>query len=701
MTRSQRAGSFTVAMAILMSGCSSLPPAAHRLRTFHDMAELETYRERVRTLAERQNVLGSRHLPKPNMRILLAQNDAAPCDPAIADCNVELEQVLLTGSRKSAPQSITNNQEVDVDEGDIVKQYGRFLIVLKDGRLFSIDTGAPGTSLRLADRIDIYSSPEDETWYDELLIHDDWLIVTGYNYGEDASEIDLIAIDAGGGLELRARYYIESNDYYSVRNYASRLAHGQFVVYTPIDLRDDEPLAIPRIRSWTPGGGLSEWRPLFDITDVYRPIQQTLTPSLHVVSVCRFDRPEKFACRSRGVVGAAYSQMYVASENIYLWLSSDLNDWIYGRDWPDECAENVDPSTLQPLTAAVFQIPIAGGGVRALHTIGVPNDQFAFDERDGRLLALLKREPVGCYLYEQQAVPLIYESIPLALFRSAPIALDSDAIVRVPALPGWGLQNRYSRDYLLYGAPQDSWWEDISTPAPRQLVVVPLANPAGYEVLAPAHTVQRIELIGDNAVAFGFAESVDDEENLGISTVELRAQPHLADTRVLPDIQESEGRSHAFNALIGDDGSGILGLPTVYASKANWYWSNPSDVQFFSTDATLTLAPLGELAGTGDTDKSYECQVSCYDWYGNARPIFIAGRVFALSGSELIEGEIRAGSIVEIGRVRMTAGQDPRPSPAHTLSSRIRIRERVEPVAPPPQPQPVSDEEIPVIWPVR
>ena len=44
--------------------------------------------------------------------------------------------------------------------------------------------------------------------------------------------------------------------------------------------------------------------------------------------------------------------------------------------------------------------------------------------------------------------------------------------------------------------------------------------------------------------------------------------------------------------------------------------------------------------------------VTVTDWYGNARPIFIGNRVFALMGYELVEGRLaRGGSIGEVGRV--------------------------------------------------
>ena len=41
------------------------------------------------------------------------------------------------------------------------------------------------------------------------------------------------------------------------------------------------------------------------------------------------------------------------------------------------------------------------------------------------------------------------------------------------------------------------------------------------------------------------------------------------------------------------------------------------------------------------------CRASCVDWYGNARPLFLRGRVFALLGYEIVEGELAGGKIRE------------------------------------------------------
>jgi hypothetical protein len=64
------------------------------------------------------------------------------------------------------------------------------------------------------------------------------------------------------------------------------------------------------------------------------------------------------------------------------------------------------------------------------------------------------------------------------------------------------------------------------------------------------------------------------------------------------------------------------------------------------------LSEAGELAAasTAGSDADDGCQASCVDWYGNARPIFIGDRVFALLGYELVEGRGQSGRIREIGR---------------------------------------------------
>jgi hypothetical protein len=97
-------------------------------------------------------------------------------------------------------------------------------------------------------------------------------------------------------------------------------------------------------------------------------------------------------------VGPAYRKVYVSSDNVLLWLTSDRDDWAYGTQGQERCPAGADLYRYPAQPSAVFQLPIESGVVRAVHTIGAPYDQFAFDERDASLLALLVRSPRDCYL---------------------------------------------------------------------------------------------------------------------------------------------------------------------------------------------------------------------------------------------------------------------------------------------------------------
>lgn len=611
--------------------------ASKALRRFRSMAEFEAYLKRVDLLAAAS---------KRESRVLLAQNGTEPCNPMVEDCGEpQLDEVVMTASkRSSAKASITNTQEADVDEGDIVKQFGRFLIVLQDGRLFSVDTGTAPGSMRLVDRIDIYTSGSDDTWYDELLIYRNKLVVTGYNYRDDASELNVFTIDERGEFSFDVRYYIESEDYYSGENYASRLVRGQFMIYTPLYLEDG--LKIPRIRSWSPTAGHSQWQPLFDITNVYRPIQETLRPVLHAISICRIESGENFGCSSRGIVGTAYREFYVSSSNVYLWLSADREEWDRAFWRSEPCPEEADLYSHTPLPAALFQLAVDSPRVRAAHTIGMPHDQFAFDERDDHLFALLRREPEECYLEEQ--LPMMLARIPFASLSAWPRHVPSDAYHRTPIAHGDDLQTRYSETHVVYGSPQ-GYWRRSSEVHSGDMSVVSLSRQHQADVLSLPHSIERIELIGGHVVAVG----LHGEADLGVSTVRLDAVPRVSDSIVLPDIRETEGRSHAFNSLVDHDGIGLWGVPTIYREH-KWWRNIPSDIQFFSTDRDLRITRLGELAGQSNDTDDYTCETSCEDWYGNARPIFIDQRVFALTGSELIEGQPESSHMVEVGRLRLT-----------------------------------------------
>ena len=175
------------------------------------------------------------------------------------------------------------------------------------------------------------------------------------------------------------------------------------------------------------------------------------------------------------------------------------------------------------------------------------------------------------------------------------------------------------------------------------------ADPAGLP-----HNALRIERAGGDAVVTGYR----DMAGLSISYVSLGARPRIASTALLPGRFESEGRSHAFNAWVRSDGSGLIGLPTTlreYRAGRGWSDSESSDLSFIAIGPGKALTGAGELGlGPREANPSYHCAVSCVDWYGNSRPIFTGGRIFALMGTDLVEGGFRNGRIGELGRLDLT-----------------------------------------------
>lgn len=199
-----------------------------------------------------------------------------------------------------------------------------------------------------------------------------------------------------------------------------------------------------------------------------------------------------------------------------------------------------------------------------------------------------------------------------------------------------------------------AYWDDENEYTSTELIIVPIHNPNELRTIPLAHSAERVELFGENIVVDGYQFNT----GLSITTLDLRDdEPHLADQTYLDRVLESEGRSHAFNYLVETDGSGVMGFPTLFKEPGNRrFWDRPSNVHFLQVDSDLRIRPSGYLeAYENAEDPNYSCDVSCYDWYGNARPIFFRDRIFALSGTELIEGRFVGGQMTEIGRVNMTA----------------------------------------------
>lgn len=649
---------------------SAEAPVWRTLERFRTEAEFHQYLRDVRT-AER----------RARGRRLAKQNDA--CPPELYPCESEPEgqlgeSIVVTGSRIaaqpsaarqlssdsiSAGTSITNVQNAGVDEGDIVKFWDRFLIVLQDGRLFSVDIG--GETLRLVDRANIYRSRNAGTWFDEILVQGNRVVATGYNYRESATEFSVFLIGRDGRFTREAVYFLSSDDYYDVENYATRLVNGNLVIYTPLavgEIATGERARWPLLRRWLREGErsavTSAGRTLYGARDIYRPVQATFEPVVHTISVCPLGvarAGDELDCRSTAVVAPPGREFYVSTSHIYLWTWPEYN---YDVGHVQDC--NIGPVDAfdAAAPAALFQIPLGGGRLRAQFVRGAPYDQLSMDATATEFRALAVWMDLRCPdRYEsEESTPLRYVSTPVSAFSSAPRPVAERRYTILPSV-GSAIENRFTDNYLVY-AGRTEWGSYAPEPDSEailssRVVAMPTARPRAYTQFEAPHNALRVERVGDNAVISGYR----DWRGLSISFIDLRRAPHIASTLVLPERYESEGRSHAFNAVVNEHGAGLLGLPTVMrrAQSDRWWWrSASSDVSYVSFDGAGQLSDSGAMRGTSPRHPDYICEVSCIDWYGNTRALFIRGRVFALSGTELIEGALEGGEVRERVRVNLT-----------------------------------------------
>ncbi len=610
---------------------------------------------RFASAAEFERYLRSR--PRPDLPTF----DVASEAPAVA-----LDAAPAAGAAQGEPPAnpeITNNQNVGVDEGGIVKQIGRYLVVLQDGRLFSADLGTgAGAPLRLADRLDVYRSPQQAaSWYDEMLVLGDRILVTAYNYREQASEITVVRMDEAGRLTREGRYLLSSSDYYSTENYATRLVGDNLVFYAPHALESRGPgggFQWPRLRRADGDGEAGEGEALIGPTDVYQPVGEIEWPVLHTVSVCPLRRG--MDCRTTAFIGPPMREFYVSPSDAFLWIGApDGLPWSidYANQRRQACPSGESWNEGGPEQAAMlYRLPLDGGPVGAVAAEGIPADQFAFDSRDGRFRALLTRTPAGC-VKPDEARTLALLDLPLSDFGASVRHAADAAYTAVPPIAAGELENRFLGDWLVYGGR--SGWTGVpepgaARPARSTLIAVPLARPEAPARLDLPHNALRIERAGSDAVVTGYR----DMAGLSISYVSLGTRPRIASTTLLPDRFESEGRSHAFSAWIRRDGSGLIGLPTSlreWRAGRGWSDSESSELSFIAIGPDKALAGAGELAlGPRGNDPAYRCEVSCVDWYGNSRPIFTGGRIFALMGTDLVEGGLSGGRIGELGRLDLT-----------------------------------------------
>ncbi|APV51877.1 hypothetical protein BWI17_20705 [Betaproteobacteria bacterium GR16-43] len=532
---------------------------------------------------------------------------------------------------KGKDESVTNTQTAGVDEGGIVKVHGEHLVILRRGRLFTV--GLQG-ALQPASFADAFGEGIDPrgTWYDEMLLHGDTVVVIGYSYQRGGTEVGLFDIDRAGRLAYRATYHLRSNDYYSSRNYASRLVGDKLVFYTPLYLNlNGDPLAgFPAMRKWSKDAP-ADFKRIAPATRIYRtddPVEGNgLT--LHTVTSCDLAKRD-MTCEATGVLGPAGRVFYVSEKSVFVWTTD------HRRAARDERS----PSSI-------FRMPLTGDAPSALKASGSPIDQFSFLESpDGYLNVLVRSEGRGEAMWasETSAGSTALLRLQLSRFGDGTQAAPASAYRRLPTPDGHTVQNRFVGNWLLYGS--GATWGAPNAAQRHALHAVRWDFHFASQTLLLPHGVDRIEALGRNAVVVGTAG-----KDLHFTSVRLDEVAQAVHRLTRPDAAQGETRSHGFFYKPDTQETGLVGLPVVGGGRPGHKQlrEGSAAVMFLRNDA-LMLGEVGDLTAKAETPND-NCRASCVDWYGNARPLFLRGRIFALLGYEIVEGRLAGNTIGEVGRV--------------------------------------------------
>jgi len=543
---------------------------------------------------------------------------------------------VAQGKAAGEAESVTNTQTAGVDEGGIVKVHGDHLVMLRRGRLFTVNVA--GRGLAPVSAVNAYGPgmDPDGTWYDELLVSGDRVVVIGYSYDRGGTEVGVFDIDHAGRLSYRGTWHLRSNDYYSSRNYASRLVGSTLIFYTPlmVQVAEDGGLDwLPALRRWHEGARDDEWQPITAAPRIYRPgraLSASDGVTLHTVTSCDLSQPE-MTCRATGVLGPSGRVFYVSETSVYVWTS----DWRRARG--------------ERSPAMVYRLPLTGTAPTALAAAGSPVDPFSFLEDDGQLNVVVRDDAAGDGMWraERSAGAVRLLRVPLARFGDGTGEAPRSAYRRLPGtFDESTFQNRFVGRHLLYGG--GSGWGAPSEGASWPVYVAPIAGGAVSELTLP-HGVDRIEVMGGDAVVVG-----TDGRDLHFTGIGLGARPTLKQRYVSRGASQGELRSHGFfyKPDPGSAGGGTLGLPVRGPGRPGYehLFESSASVLFIRND-DASFRALGELASRPDRAEDDGCVASCVDWYGNARPLFLRGRIFALLGYEIVEGEVQDGRMRELRRV--------------------------------------------------
>jgi hypothetical protein len=335
-------------------------------------------------------------------------------------------------------------------------------------------------------------------------------------------------------------------------------------------------------------------------------------PVIHTMVSCNLAAPS-LICGATVLLGDNLTVYYASSTAAYAWTTAWTKDG--------------------PSRSLLYRIPFHGAGVSAVGVTGIPFDQLAFfeDEHDHLNVIVAHLDDVVTLL-----------RLPLSFFSDGSADAPTWSYRSIARGLGDSLTTRFVGPYVIIGA--QAWSTDDETPS--TVVVTPWAGESAFS-LKLKHDAQRIEAMGPNAVVVGTGE-----RGLWMTAIRLGSRPGVAGTLVQRDAFQSEDRSHGFFYREDTPEAGVFGLPVVtMKGRENDDLQGASAWILFVRNRALTFVSGGTLDASLNPSVDDHCRVSCFDWYGNARPVFAGDRIFALLGYEIVEGRLARDGVEEVRRL--------------------------------------------------
>jgi hypothetical protein len=569
----------------------------------------------------------------PGMWTASASVPLAPGRSARASFRLCSSFAFLTGE---SPVGEPANLATINRENGMVRVHGEHLVVLRRGRLFTVRIGARAP--RPVAMVDAGIDPENAD-YNQLFVSGDLVIVVGYSGSADGPEVGLFRIDGAGRLSHASTYHLGAME--SPSSVTTRLVGGKLVFYAPLlfGRRKGGDLAgtSPTIRRWHPGVEDGEeddeedddgFRPIpfgGRLHRPARPMDPAVVLALHTITVCGVARAE-LDCAATGTVGPVGLPFHVSPRSVLVWTTG----------WA-RSGEGREP-------AVVYRLPLDGSAPSALGVAGHAVDEASFLESgDGHLNVLVRAERERVRTGRLRG-PAALLRVPLARLGDGSADAPASAYTPLPTPDGGEMRGRFVGRHLLYGAGSE--WGEPPRVRSTYLHVVEWASGRSSVVRVP-HAVDWIDAMGSGAVVVGA-----DEKDLHFSAVRLSGRPAAAGRHVLRGVTEDGLCSTGFFYRADGEDAGIVALPaqgpcTLGHELPDALWRSV----VFLRERAGRLEKLGTLETRTDGTADDGCRANCTDeWSGDTRPLFFRGRVFAVLGYELVEGEVRGGRIREVGR---------------------------------------------------